>query len=131
MCRFVFSLCWYIWQKQHDKPISLPSSRREGNDADIAAGNLFVDHPLIQQCIPNVSTPDNPMHIADMMDWLHTGWRLRCQFIEPSKRLDFGGTLITSNTLRTHKGQLRLSDADLDPSNKQSYDGMLKVCTQA
>ena len=104
----------------------LTFNRRE--DADKDAGNLVMDHPIIQLCIPNVSTLKEPLYIMDVMDWMHTGWRLRCQFIQPDKRLDLGGMLITSNSLRTYKQLLKLSDADLDPANKQSYDGMLKVC---
>ena len=64
----------------------------------------------------------------DIIDWLHTAWRLRSQFISPKKRLDFGGFLITSHTIRSEKEKLGLTDADLDPSNKQNYVGTLKVC---
>ena len=130
MCRYCILLLCVVASECRIKITEpmLASIRREGKEADEAAGNLFLDHPLIQLCIPNVSTPADPLYIMDMMDWLHTGWRLRCQFIEPKRRLDIGGMLITSNPIRSHKERLHLSDADLDPSNKQSYDGMLKVC---
>ena len=106
------------------------STARSGssNDASIC---LKVNHPLLQLHIPNVSQPSNPLYIMDIIDWLHTAWRLRSQFISPKKRLDFGGFLITSHAIRSEKDKLGLTDADLDPSNKQNYVGTLKVCSCA
>ena len=85
-------------------------------------------HSLLQLTIfDQAMSADNPMHILDLIDWLHTGWRIRNQMLQPTRRLDFAGLLMTPTFLNLMQEQLGLTDADLDPSNKQSIDGMLKV----
>lgn len=67
------------------------------------------------------------MHVLAFIDWLHVAWRIRTQFLSPLKRLDFGGFLINPGIVRQLKGELGLNDDDLNFSNKQSYEGALKV----
>lgn len=63
----------------------------------------------------------------DNVDWLHTGWRLRNQFLQVGKRLDLGGLLISNSYLQKKHTDLGLTDKDLDASNKQELRGMEKV----
>ncbi|GAX86163.1 hypothetical protein CEUSTIGMA_g13576.t1 [Chlamydomonas eustigma] len=63
----------------------------------------------------------------DIIDLLHTGWRIKNQLLQPTRRLDIGGLLISPTFFHQHKEELGLSDADLDPSNKQDMRGMEKV----
>ena len=61
------------------------------------------------------------------MDWLHIIWRLRRQLLDANRRLDFGGLIISHVELVKNKDALDLNDSDLDPANKQSYIGALKI----
>ena len=68
-----------------------------------------------------------PLHIMSTMDWLHIIWRQRRQLLDANRRLDFGGLIISHVDLIKNKDALDLNDSDLDPANKQSYIGALKI----
>ena len=63
------------------------------------------------------------MFIFDTLDWLHVGWRIRAFYLNPNKCLLLGGLLISHSVLTKYAMELGLIEADLDPSNKQSYSG--------
>ena len=63
------------------------------------------------------------MFIMDFLDWLHIGWRLRRQYLDPAKCLALGGMAITHTLLSQDLLGFGLSAADVDASNKQSYSG--------
>ena len=88
--------------------------------ADLA---LTIDHPLMQVGGPIVE--GKPM-IA-MPDELHLAWRMRTQALDPKRNLDMGGSMVDLAALHTDKEILKLNSADLDPSNKQSYEGVYYV----
>lgn len=88
---------------------------------------LEIAHAIIQLCLPNVADGDKPMFILAVMDWLHIGWRLRRQYLEGKRRLTFGGMLISHSKIVNLMQKLGLNESDVDPQDKQSWIGMLKV----
>lgn len=63
------------------------------------------------------------MSIMDFLDWLHIGWRLRRQYLDPAKCLALGGMHITPTLVVRDALAFGLGGADVDASNKQSYSG--------
>lgn len=61
------------------------------------------------------------------MDFVHVGWRLRRQFLDANRQLSIGNLFITHVKLVSRAVKLGLLGSDLDPANKQSYTGMLKI----
>ncbi|GAX84874.1 hypothetical protein CEUSTIGMA_g12295.t1 [Chlamydomonas eustigma] len=89
---------------------------------------ITLDHAIITyQIFYQNAGPCSFIPIMDIIDWLHTGWRIKNQLLQPTRRLDLGGLLISPSYLYKNKELLGLSDADLDPSNKQDMRGMEKV----
>lgn len=64
------------------------------------------------------------IHLVNVIDPLHIAWRIRRQYLDPRKNLSFGGLIITHNKLLAMAKHLGLTNADLDPSNKQSWEGI-------
>lgn len=63
------------------------------------------------------------MSIMDFLDWLHIGWRLRRQYLDPGKCLALGGMHITQSLVVREALAFGVGGADVDASNKQSYSG--------
>ncbi|GAX86138.1 hypothetical protein CEUSTIGMA_g13551.t1 [Chlamydomonas eustigma] len=102
----------------------LPVQSRKARPAPI-----WLDHPVLPpyKIFAQTSGLRSFIHIMDNVDWLHTMWRVKNQFLQPHRRLDFGGLLITPSFLQRNKELLGLSDVDLDHENKQDMRGMEKV----
>ncbi|GAX86187.1 hypothetical protein CEUSTIGMA_g13600.t1 [Chlamydomonas eustigma] len=90
---------------------------------------IGLDHPVLPpfQIFAQNSGIDTFIYILDVVDWMHAMWRVKTQFLQPHRRLDFGGLLILPSFLQMNKEALGLSDADLDHTNKQDMRGMEKV----
>lgn len=61
------------------------------------------------------------MFVMDFLDWLHIAWRLRRQYLDPERTLALGGLSISHGIIAQFLLHFKLSAADIDPSNKQSY----------
>lgn len=91
---------------------------------------IEIDHPLlILKLYDQAGDVSKPFFIMDICDWLHVAWRIKQQLLQPSRQLDIGGLLISPSFLKKAMYQLGLTDADLDPANKQDLAGMEKVIT--
>jgi hypothetical protein len=92
---------------------------------------IVLEHPLVKglglKIYDQAGDPFSPLYITDNVDWLHMGWRIKCQFVGGGKTLDFGGCLITAGPLRVRSGYFGFTAKDLDPREKQDINGMLKV----
>ncbi|GAX85923.1 hypothetical protein CEUSTIGMA_g13339.t1 [Chlamydomonas eustigma] len=102
----------------------LPIQSRKARPAPI-----WLDHPVLPpyKIFAQTAGLRSFIHIMDNVDSLHKMWRVKNQFLQPHRRLDFGGLLITPSYLQRNKELLGLSDADLDHKNKQDMRGMEKV----
>ena len=65
------------------------------------------------------------MAVVCLSDWLHIVFRLRRQMLEPTRRLDIGGLLVTVVPLQSMADSklYRLSKLDMDFADKQCFEG--------
>ena len=87
-----------------------------------AVAPMVSRHFLLHlHCVDNASQVFGP--VMGYFDPLHIAWRIRRQYLDPKRNLDLGGLIITHNKLIVMREKLKLSAADLDPKNKQSWTG--------
>ena len=85
---------------------------------------ITVSHPIIELFAVHPH-PDNAL--LAFSDWLHIVFRLRRQMLEPGRRLDIGGQLISLLPLKhmANKKKYKVSKSAMDFADKQCYEGML------
>lgn len=84
-----------------------------------------VNHPIIQLRLPDVDL--RGMHVGSTMDWMHVAWRLRRLALDPARCMTIGGFHIKLGSLYRVMRVLGINIKDLQPENKQSYDGTLRL----
>ncbi|DBA89350.1 TPA: hypothetical protein ACH3X1_004144 [Trebouxia sp. C0004] len=98
-------------------------------DATVGApvgSTITISHPIIELFAVHPH-PDRQMALLAFSDWLHIVFRLRRQMLEPARRLDIGGMLISLIPLKhmANKQKYRVSKSAMDFADKQCYEGAL------
>lgn len=88
------------------------------------AATITINHPLIQMRAVH-SFKDRRMSLLPFTDWLHIGFRFRTQWLNPNRNWEIGGVVAVTSHLR-QKG-FKVTNADLDYRNKQSYGGNFEL----
>lgn len=104
------------------RKVTLDYFLRAANAKDAPAGATEgIDHPLIQMKAVH-SVPGSSLWVMPFSNWLHQGFRLRTQLLHAKKTWSIGNMIITPSHL-SKRAHASISAADLDHSNKQSFEG--------
>ena len=103
-----------------------------GDSSDKApdGSTITVSHKIIELFAVHPH-PDKMMALLAFSDWLHIVFRLRRQMLEPGRRLEIGGLLVSLFLLKqmANMKKYRISKKDMDFADKQCYEGMSKCQT--
>jgi hypothetical protein len=90
---------------------------------------IVVDHPFIQLCMPATFSDIDCCFTAGVVDYLHICWRIRVQLLSPNRCLMVLGLPASHSKILLHMRNpksldLHLKLSDLDPHDKQNWDGL-------